>query len=79
VRTWTGAPLRLVVRDDGGRPCRYSVFSPVTAVGGELAPGSSREVVLAVPVGAVAEISAVFEAASPDGPVPAGVSVDLAP
>jgi hypothetical protein len=79
VRTWAGATLRLVVRNAGARACRYSVFSPVAAVGGDLAPDSSREVALAVPAGAVAEISAVFESGSPEGPAPAGVSVELAP
>ena len=79
VRAWTGAPLRLVVGNAGGEACRYSVFSPVAAVRGELAANSSATVALKVPVGVVAEVSAVFESSRRDGAAPAGTSVDLAP
>jgi hypothetical protein len=79
VRTWTGAPLRLVLGNAGAEACRYSIFSPAANLRGELAANSSARVVLAVPVGVVAEISAVFEPPRPDGAAPAGTSVDLAP
>src|SRR5271165_3432861 len=57
IRTWSGAPLRLVVGNSGAEACRYSILSPVASLAGEIAANTSSEVVLAVPVGVVAEIS----------------------
>jgi hypothetical protein len=79
VRTWADAPLRLVLHNDGGQACRYGVSSPLGTVQGELAANHALEVSLAVPRGAVAEVTGVFGPLSPRAGAPQGVSMDVAP
>lgn len=79
VRTWTDAPLRLALHNDGGSACHYALFSPLGTARGELAANGSAEVALAVPRGAVAEVAGTFESSRPESGAPAGISMDVAP
>lgn len=79
VRTWTDAPLRIALRNDGAGACRYALYSPLGTAKGELAANGSAEVGLAVARGAVSEITGTFESARPESGAPAGISMDVSP
>jgi hypothetical protein len=79
LRSWSGAPLRFIVRNEGAEPCRFTVVSPLDSQSGRLDSAGEAEVRVHMPDGAVGEIRASFRAMAEGSAPPGGTSIELAP
>ena len=79
VRAWPDGPLRLALRNAGPAACRYTLASPLASQTGILGAASEERVQVAMPAGAVGEVTVRFEAAPGGAAAPAAATVALEP